>query len=57
MDLDSLLEKIDLKKFSYQSDAVNQAIQMIKEHKRLYHADVVGLGKSVYCINDCPTDE
>lgn len=46
-DLDSLLEKIDLKKFSYQSDAVNQAIQMIKEHNGCIIADVVGLGKSV----------
>lgn len=47
VDLDSLLEKIDLKKFSYQSDAVNQAIQMIKEHNGCIIADVVGLGKSV----------
>ncbi len=47
VDLDTLLEKIDLKKFSYQSDAVNQAIQMIKEHNGCIIADVVGLGKSV----------
>lgn len=47
LDLDSLLEKIDLKKFSYQSDAVNQAIQMIQEHNGCIIADVVGLGKSV----------
>lgn len=47
VDLDSLLDKIELKKFSYQSDAVNQAIQMIKEHNGCIIADVVGLGKSV----------
>lgn len=47
VDLDALLEKIDLKKFSYQSDAVNQAMQMIKEHNGCIIADVVGLGKSV----------
>lgn len=47
VDLDTLLEKIELKKFSYQSDAVNQAIQMIKEHNGCIIADVVGLGKSV----------
>ena len=47
VDLDALLEKIDMKKFSYQSDAVNQAIQMIKEHNGCIIADVVGLGKSV----------
>ena len=47
VDLDTLLEKIDLKKFSYQSDAVNQAIQIIKEHNGCIIADVVGLGKSV----------
>lgn len=47
VDLDALLEKIELKKFSYQADAVNQAIQMIKEHNGCIIADVVGLGKSV----------
>lgn len=47
VDLDALLEKIELKKFSYQSDAVNQALQMIKEHNGCIIADVVGLGKSV----------
>lgn len=47
VDLDALLEKINLKKFSYQSDAVNQAIQMINEHNGCIIADVVGLGKSV----------
>lgn len=45
--LDALLDKIELKKFSYQADAVNQAIQMIKEHNGCIIADVVGLGKSV----------
>lgn len=47
VDLDTLLDKIDLKKFTYQSDAVNQAIQMINEHNGCIIADVVGLGKSV----------
>lgn len=47
VDLDALLDKIEFKKFSYQSDAVNQAIQMIKEHNGCIIADVVGLGKSV----------
>jgi superfamily II DNA or RNA helicase len=47
VDLDALLEKVELKKFSYQSDAVNQALQMIKEHNGCIIADVVGLGKSV----------
>ena len=47
VDLDALLEKVELRKFSYQSDAVNQALQMIKEHNGCIIADVVGLGKSV----------
>ncbi|OFM85276.1 helicase-related protein [Weeksella sp. HMSC059D05] len=47
VDLDGLLEKIDLKKFSYQADAVKQALQMINEHNGCIIADVVGLGKSV----------
>jgi len=47
VDLDVLLDKIGLKKFTYQSDAVNQAIQIIKEHNGCIIADVVGLGKSV----------
>ncbi|MGN6178832.1 MAG: SNF2-related protein, partial [Mucilaginibacter sp.] len=47
VDLDGLLDKIGLKKFSYQSDAVSQALQIIKEHNGCIIADVVGLGKSV----------
>lgn len=47
VDLDNLLEKIELKKFSYQADAVKQALQMINEHNGCIIADVVGLGKSV----------
>ncbi len=47
VDLDALLEKIDLKKYSYQSDAVNQAMHMINEHNGCIVADVVGLGKTV----------
>lgn len=47
VDLDGLLDKVGLKKFSYQSDAVSQALQIIKEHNGCIIADVVGLGKSV----------
>src|SRR5690606_12623504 len=47
IDLDNLLEKVELKKFSYQVDAVKQALQIIKEHNGCIIADVVGLGKSV----------
>lgn len=47
IDMDRLLKKVHLKKFSYQADAVNQALQIIKEHNGCIIADVVGLGKSV----------
>lgn len=47
IDLDRLLEKVGLRKLSYQSDAVGQALQMIQEHNGCIIADVVGLGKSV----------
>ncbi len=36
-----------MRKLSYQSDAVGQALQIIKEHNGCIIADVVGLGKSV----------
>lgn len=41
------LEKIGFKKFSYQTDAVSQALTVIEEHDGVIIADVVGLGKSV----------
>ncbi|WP_172917033.1 helicase-related protein [Capnocytophaga canis] len=47
VDLDELLKKVELKKFTYQTDAVSQAIQKINEHNGCIIADVVGLGKSV----------
>lgn len=45
--VEQILEKIGFKKFSYQADAVNQAISMIEEYNGVIIADVVGLGKSV----------
>jgi len=47
IDLDGLLQKVGLRKLSYQSDAVGQALKMIEEHNGCIIADVVGLGKSV----------
>lgn len=47
IDFDSLLQKVGLRKLSYQSDAVGQALQMIEQHNGCIIADVVGLGKSV----------
>jgi superfamily II DNA or RNA helicase len=47
IDLDGLLERVGLRKLSYQSDAVGQALRMIGEHNGCIIADVVGLGKSV----------
>ena len=42
-----ILDEIGYKKFQYQLDAVNQALNMINEHNGVIIADVVGLGKSV----------
>ncbi|MDO4782651.1 MAG: helicase-related protein [Capnocytophaga felis] len=42
-----ILEEIGFKKFQYQLDAVNQALNIINEHNGVIIADVVGLGKSV----------
>ncbi|MCX6309146.1 MAG: SNF2-related protein, partial [Bacteroidia bacterium] len=42
-----LLAKNGFKKFSYQIDAVNQALSIIDEYNGVVIADVVGLGKSV----------
>ena len=46
-DLLGLLERINYKKYTYQLDAVNQALKVIKEYNGVIIADVVGLGKSV----------
>lgn len=45
--LDRLLDKAGFTKFSYQADAVNQALNIIEAHNGAIIADVVGLGKSV----------
>lgn len=42
-----LLEKNGFKEYSYQVDAVDQALNIIDEYKGVIIADVVGLGKSV----------
>ncbi|RYX85800.1 helicase, partial [bacterium] len=46
-EVESLLEITGFKKFSYQTDAVNQALTIINEYNGVIIADVVGLGKSV----------
>lgn len=45
--VERLLEDNGFNKFSYQLDAVNQAIGIIEENNGVVIADVVGLGKSV----------
>jgi len=45
--VERLLENNGFNKFSYQLDAVNQAIGIIEENNGVVIADVVGLGKSV----------
>ena len=47
LDLDKLLDKVGFKKFTYQTDAVQQALHTIAEHNGCIIADVVGLGKTV----------
>jgi len=47
VDFESLLDKVGFKNFSYQTDAVRDAVQKINEHNGCIIADVVGLGKSV----------
>ena len=42
-----LLEKRGYKSYSYQSDAVNQALTILENYNGVIIADVVGLGKSV----------
>ncbi len=46
-EVERLLEENGFKKFSYQIDAVNQALKIIEEYGGVVIADVVGLGKSV----------
>lgn len=43
----SILEQKGYHNYSYQMDAVNQALTIIEEHSGVIIADVVGLGKSV----------
>lgn len=45
--LDRILEETDFEKYTYQSDAVNQALNIIDTYNGVIIADVVGLGKSV----------
>jgi superfamily II DNA or RNA helicase/HKD family nuclease len=45
--VEAILEDIGFKKFSYQTDAVNQALSIIDQYRGVIIADVVGLGKSV----------
>ncbi len=46
-EIENLLEEKGYKKYSYQLDAVNQALNIINEYNGVIIADVVGLGKSV----------
>ena len=46
-EVENLLETIGFKKYSYQTDAVNQALSIISAYNGVIIADVVGLGKSV----------
>jgi len=46
-EVEHLIEEVGYMKFSYQLDAVNQALSIIEEYNGAIIADVVGLGKSV----------
>ncbi|MEA1987350.1 MAG: helicase-related protein [Candidatus Marinimicrobia bacterium] len=46
-DLDRILKDNGFEKYTYQIDAVNQALKVIKSYNGIIIADVVGLGKSV----------
>ncbi|MGB4847928.1 MAG: helicase-related protein [Saprospiraceae bacterium] len=46
-EVERLLEEKEFKKYSYQIDAVNQALSIIDEYNGVIIADVVGLGKSI----------
>lgn len=45
--LDRILDKAGFDKYTYQKDAVNQALNIIEANNGVIIADVVGLGKSV----------
>ena len=45
--VNQLLERSGFKKYRYQIDAVNQALNILEEYNGVILADVVGLGKSV----------
>lgn len=45
--IDRILEENGFEKYTYQLDAVNQALNIIDKHNGVIIADVVGLGKSV----------
>ena len=46
-EVEGLLEEKGFKKYSYQLDAVNQALNIIETYNGVIIADVVGLGKSI----------
>lgn len=46
-EVEQVMEEAGYKKFSYQTDAVNQALSIMEEYHGVIIADVVGLGKSV----------
>ena len=46
-EVENIIEETGFKKFTYQLDAVNQALSIIDEYNGVIIADVVGLGKSV----------
>ncbi|MDD3861054.1 MAG: helicase-related protein, partial [Bacteroidales bacterium] len=46
-EVEDLLRQSGFKQYSYQTDAVNQALTIIHEYNGVIIADVVGLGKSV----------
>ncbi len=46
-EVEGLLEERGFRKYSYQLDAVNQALNIIEEYNGVIIADVVGLGKSI----------
>ncbi|MDA3866981.1 MAG: helicase-related protein [Salinivirgaceae bacterium] len=46
-EVERILEDVGFKKYSYQIDAVNQALSIIEQYNGVIVADVVGLGKSV----------
>ena len=46
-DVEGILQEIGFERYSYQIDAVNQALTIIEAYNGVIIADVVGLGKSV----------